>query len=187
MSDACVMKQQTRFLSPVGNKEHGGLLIEVMVCALLLAAGILAVLASQSTGVQSARGAYFYLQAESLVSDMVDRIQANPDSVGNYVGTTNQFSRQSMPNCVNSNAGCNRANRARADRVEWANMFNAASRSGQSQELLPRGLGRIIVDGEEVTVWVQWRQDDSDGVRQLTNDCGAVRPGFRRVCAHFRI
>lgn len=171
----------------IGKKVAGGLLIEVMVCALLLAAGILAVLASQSTGMQSARGAYFYLQADSLVSDMVDRILVNADVATDYAGSTTAFATLSAPACINSDSGCSATDRAVADQADWASLFNSVSSNGQAQPLLPEGLGQIEVNGDEITVWVQWRQEDAHDVTQATTECGAVPAGSKRVCAQFRI
>lgn len=81
-------QQRTRF-APV--YARGALLLEVMVCALLLAVGILAIVAGQTAGVQSSRSAYFHVQAEALVNDMVDRLTSNPDVIDRYNGKLNRF------------------------------------------------------------------------------------------------
>lgn len=182
------MKQQGQYFQANGKSMQGGLLIEVMVCALLLAIGVLAVIASQSTGMKSARDAYLYLQADALVSDMVDRILANPTVATAYEGSTGQYQSANSPGCASSQTGCSPQDRAEADKVDWAALFSAASRGGQSQELLPRGEGEIEVNGNEVKVWVQWEQEGTgNGLHSVDTDCGRAPANFIRVCATFQI
>lgn len=163
----------------------GALMIEVMVCAFLLAVGILAVLAGQAAGVQSSRSSFYHVQAEFLVSDMVDRVVANAAGVGSYEGTLSEFKALTLPACTaSSGAGCSVADRVVADKAEWAAMFDMAEVSGNDQPLLPSGTGAIEVDASNnVMVWVEWRQEDGELFSQnASGPCGAVTSGFKRVC-----
>lgn len=178
--------QQRPRLAPV--YARGALLLEVMVCALLLAVGILAIVAGQTVGVQSSRSAYFHVQAEALVNDMVDRLTSNPDVIDRYNGKLKGFQGLTLPGCVSARTGCTAEQRARADLVEWASLFSMVSEGARDVPLLPNADAAIEISGDdEAMIWVQWRQEAGSFIPQTRSACGNVPAEFQRVCAEIKL
>lgn len=68
---------------PIGNRQGGFSLIEVLVALLVLSIGLLGLAALQVTGLKYNSDAYYRTQASILAYDIIDRMRANPKGAGN--------------------------------------------------------------------------------------------------------
>lgn len=126
------------------NSQTGTGMIEMMVSLLVLAVGLLGILAMQAGGVKSNQRAQFSTEAYLMASDMAERIMAFDDidtAADNaaYDDIDTNASLPANPNCIDT--GCSRGNdggqQKEYDTWEWGT--NLASR-------LPNGKGRVSYD-----------------------------------------
>lgn len=61
--------------------QHGFSLIEVLVALLILSVGLLGLAGMQVTGLRSVSNSTYYTQASLALTDLAERIRANPDAV----------------------------------------------------------------------------------------------------------
>ena len=117
-------------------RARGFSLIEVLVSLLILSLGLLGVAGLQTTSLRSNQTAYFRSQATAAASDIIDRMRANPQGVadGKY-DAIDSANLPSDPNCIDT--GCNAADLADHDIIDWATNTLAS---------LPSGAGTVSVD-----------------------------------------
>ena len=132
-------------------KIAGVTLIEVMVSLVILAMGLLGIAALHGLGAKFGNKAYYRSQAIAQAYDIVDRMRANPVGVAasNYI-------QDPMPSSYSSDCGsdsCSAADLATYDLVAW-NTLNGT--------VLPNGAGAVSVAGSDITVVVNWVEDNND-------------------------
>ncbi len=126
-------------------------LIEVMVSALILAIGLLGVMALQARSLQFSQQSYMYNQATLYAQDISERIRANSDSVDEYLIDFGETSSASSSNqCLTGS--CTEAQLAQWDLKIWLDNLAAS---------LPEGEGSISRIGDQVIVTVRF--DSSRG------------------------
>ncbi|MBL4583902.1 MAG: type IV pilus modification protein PilV [Pseudomonadales bacterium] len=143
----------------IQRKQSGFSLIEVMVTALILSTSMLGIAQLQATSMKNSHDAHFRSTANTLAYEIVDRMRANrtiSSTTINYaisIGTTITAS-----NCETNS--CTPAQLSGYDLEAWKYLLATN---------LPGGDGAISVaigtTGAEVTVTVQWKDNDSAGNR----------------------
>jgi len=132
-------------------RQQSGLgLIEVLVTVLVLGIGILGVASTQVVSLQMNSQSQSRSQAVLLAEDLLDRIRANSDNPGTYA--LGQGNAQGADNgaCDTSFVPAN-ATVAANDIADWEN--NLAC-------LLPAAQRTVAVNGNTVTVTIDWDQND---------------------------
>lgn len=131
----------------VVSKAAGFSLLEILVALLVLSIGLLGLASLQATTSRFNYAAYLRSQATSLTYDIADRMRANRDQAlaGSYdVGT--------FPSPAPACGAVSGTSVAERDLSGWQSALACA---------LPTGMGRIVRNGNTVTISVSW--DDSRG------------------------
>lgn len=113
--------------------QRGASLIEVMVALLILAVGLLGVLAMQARAVQLNQNAYLYSQAAILANDIMEAMRTSRSSASDYL-VSYDAAVTSAGDCTTVGVDCSPSQIARWNLSEWKT--NVAS-------LLPGGEGAI--------------------------------------------
>lgn len=130
----------------MGAKQQGFSLIESLVAMLIMAVGLLGVVALQTQALSQQRSAYLDTQATNMAQDMLDRIRANPEAASAYR--------------LSANETANGSDLAARDKQAW--MQDLAT-------VLPSGQGHIDVNLPRVEVSVEFEDTTSARVkRQIT-------------------
>ena len=144
---------------PPGHKQSGFSLIEVMVTAVILSASLLGIAQLQTTSIKNSQDSYLRSAANTLAYEIVDRMRANKtiaSTTTNYAITIG--STVTASNCETTD--CTPAQLAVYDKEAWKYLL---------ANNLPGGDGAVAVSvgptGAEVSVTVQWKDNDSDGNR----------------------
>jgi len=141
----------------------GFTLIEVLIALLVLSIGLLGLAFLQGQGVKFNTDAYNRSQATLLAYDIMERMRANRDAVGqDHYDTSTQSKATAAKDrdCSGSSACncytrvCNTANMARFDLAEWY-ALQAATLPPDSTNL-----STITRDNNEVTVVMRWKERD---------------------------
>lgn len=160
-------------------RQQGLTLIEVLVSMIILATGILGMMALQTTSLQTNQSSYYRTQAIILAYDIIDRMKANPNAMSQalYNGFDSD-SPPSEPSCMTT--GCNASDRASLDMAQWAENFD------DDTGLLPEGQGTITLETDATyTITVSWQEtdwDDSDTSRKTLESKSisiVARPHFQ--------
>ncbi|MDF1644803.1 MAG: type IV pilus modification protein PilV [Pseudomonadales bacterium] len=148
----------TRHLS-VGHKQSGFSLIEVMVTATILSVSMLGIAQLQATSMRNSQDSYYRSAANTLAYEIVDRMRANKT----IASTTTNYAIAIGGTVVASNcetSTCTPAQLAVYDQEAWKYLL---------ADSLPGGDGAVALSlgptGAEVTVTVQWKDNDSNGNR----------------------
>lgn len=131
-------------------KNSGFTLVETLVAMVVISVGMLGIAAMYVEGLRAGKTSIYRTEAINLVSDMADRIRANPTAVAAYggVGANN--------NCVNVN-DCTPAQLAADDIFRWQQDVGAR---------VPGGVSAIaVVAGVPVntyTITLRWAEAGSN-------------------------
>lgn len=140
-------KKRTPPSSP--GQQAGIGLIEILVAVLILAIGILGVASTQVVSMQMNAQSQSRSQAVLLAEDLLDRIRANPNNPGGYAlaqGAANNGQ------CVTGFVP-GTGNVTNDDLQSWDNSLAC---------MLPAAQRAVAVNGNIVTVTIDWDQDDPD-------------------------
>jgi type IV pilus assembly protein PilV len=155
-------------------RSQGVSLIEVLVSLLILSLGLLGVAGLQTTSLRSNQTAYFRSQATAAAADIIDRMRANPQGVGNgKYDTIDSDDLPSDPSCIDS--GCDADELADYDIIDWATNTLAS---------LPTGAGTVRVDNMGTA------GDDSDDVFVVSiswNDATDQDNPSKNLVVHFQL
>ena len=91
----------------------GFTLIETLVSMIVISVGMLGIAAMYVEGLRAGKSSVFRTEAVNLVSDMADRIRANPTALAGYAGAG------ANNNCVNGPVDCTPAQLAADDIFRW--------------------------------------------------------------------
>lgn len=125
-------------------------LIEILVTVLVLGIGILGVASTQVVSLQMNSQSQSRSQAVLLAEDLLDRIRANPGNPAAYALTAGNAQGADNGACDTSFVPAN-ANVAANDIAAWENSLAC---------LLPAAERTVAVNGNTVTVTIDWDQDD---------------------------
>jgi type IV pilus assembly protein PilV len=135
---------------------HGASLIEVLVAMVILAIGMLGLAGLQLSSMNNNQSAFYRSQATFLANDMLDRVRVNKAAIADYAVD------------VADDAATGSDAVAVADVDEWL---------GYVTDSLPDGEASVVVNGNQVTIRVEW--DDKRG-DQSGDSCYVS--GTRKAC-----
>jgi type IV pilus assembly protein PilV len=154
----------------ISNKKQVGVgMIEVLITVLILAVGLLGVVAMQLTAKRNSYEATQRSIANSVARDIIERIRSNPDEIASYVVDDLGGSSLVEPTSCNTSV-CTTAELAVRDLYEWELLLDGASEqitegadtSNAGGLLSPRAC--ITNNGGNLTVAIAWR-----GMAELAN------------------
>ena len=115
--------------------ERGAALIEMMVSLLVLAVGLLGVLAMQVQSLKANQNAYLYSQSAFLANDIYESMNLFPynaaDFAINFSATT-----PTLPECTLSDSNC-----TKKEVITWSQ----SSWRANIEKLLPGGKGAVVM------------------------------------------
>lgn len=178
-------------------RQQGVSLIEVLVAILVIALGILTMLAMQINSTKLTKTSEMRAMGALLVSDLADRMRANRTGfeAGNYAFTETTEAPTLEKECTSDTANCTPAEMAAQDRFDWLTNI---------RDSLPTGTARISgVDATAgkngVDVWLIWldpKEASGSGSPspsscppedKLSNDIQAASTNGALRCMYFRI
>lgn len=123
-------------------QQQGAGMVEVLVAIVIFSLGLLGMAGLQATGVKANYSAYVSAQAAQYAYDMADRMRANRAAArsGNY----DLDMADPAPACGDI---------VTCDQEEW--LADIAT--------LPAGDGSIVVNGDIITIVVQWNDERAGG------------------------
>ncbi|OZB20736.1 MAG: type IV pilus modification protein PilV [Marinobacter sp. 34-60-7] len=155
MSEKRVLPQRKVIQPNYSLESQSGLgLIEILVTVLVIAIGILGVASTQVVSLQMNSQAQNRSQAVLLAEDILDRIRANPGNPAAYALATGSAQGADNGVCDTSFVPANASVTAN-DIAAWENSLAC---------LLPAAERTIAVNGNTVTVTIDWDQDDQSPV-----------------------
>jgi type IV pilus assembly protein PilV len=160
----------------------GFTLLEVLVAMVLLSIGLLGVARLQMFGLQNTGNAYFRTQASGLLTELIERVRANPQGALDYPYVLDSHKRVVMPSCnvavaksCVSNA-CSDSELALFDIYTVNCGLNGANDKSGVDELLPSGVLTLACTDADATPaaapcveytasisWSETNDDDADG------------------------
>jgi len=127
-------------------------LIEILITVLILGIGILGVASTQVVSLQMNTQSQSRSQAVLLAEDLFDRIRANPDTPNDYALAQGDAQGANNGGCATSFVPAN-ATVAANDIAAWENSLAC---------LLPEATRAVTVNGNVVTVTIDWDQNDAN-------------------------
>jgi len=148
--------------SPPGQK--GVSLIEVLVTMVIMALGLLGLASLTLANARNSKNAFYRTEATFLAHDILDSIRANKSALNAYVsGINDSPSCSANPNTPAAVAACDLAAwkaRLAGNSTLDQNYDGTADCSGNSCTPglygLPDGTGSIAVNGQVVTIRIEW-------------------------------
>ena len=129
-------------------RTEGFSLLEVLIAILVVATGVLGIAGLQIVSLQNNTSALFRTQANQAAYVIIDRARANPAADYNLALAADA---PAAPDCTNMD--CDPAQMANYDLMVWLTGVT---------DMLPRGDGSVVVNGNLFTVTVEW-DDSRDG------------------------
>lgn len=141
-----------------GQLAAGFTLLEVMVSLVILAIGVLGIIALQMSTYQSLQTSHNFAHAAMLAGDMADRILSNPGQEDIYAHTT---APQEFKDCADPEIACDAADLARFDVSEWQTMVSGLVGTTRQPGSLPAGAAVVeLLAGTTVAFNIVVRWDD---------------------------
>ncbi|WP_170005831.1 type IV pilus modification protein PilV [Marinobacter guineae] len=150
MSQAFPVQTKPKHCATTLKSQAGIGLIEILVTVLVLGIGILGVASTQVVSLQMNSQSQSRSQAVLLAEDILDRIRANADNPGAYALAQGNAQGGDNGACDTSFVPAN-ATVAANDIAAWENSLAC---------LLPAAQRTVAVNGNTVTVSIDWDQDD---------------------------
>lgn len=155
--------------------QRGATLIEVMVSALIVAFGVLAMIALQANSIKFSKTSEYRSVATLLANDLADRMKLNPDQVvaGSYNSAASETYSASgtapgLGSCTTTttNVQCTPAQLAARDLGEWQRALWFG---------LPGGSGFVQANAADRTVdiWIAW-MDPGTPADRPAGECPAT-------------
>jgi len=156
-------------------RQHGALLIEVLVSIVICAFGLLGFAALQARSTAAEFESYQRSQALVLLSDMTDRMNANRGNAGNYV-VTGLIGDGTVADCASLTG-------ASLDLCEWGNLIRGSAETRGASKvgsmLSARGcIQRAAGTSDRYVISVVWQGTVATGAP--ANNCGQGDTAFPR-------
>lgn len=151
--------------------ENGFSMIEMMISLLILAIGLLGMMALQMTSVASNQSSYYRSQASIIANDFVDRMRLNGDSIRDNVNPLTAYDNISIDATSTNTAqacnttGCNAQNLARSDIFELQENLLASIPSGTATVVKDAS----ITDQNIYKITITWQLEDRSGLTDGAN------------------
>jgi type IV pilus assembly protein PilV len=152
------------------NQQGGFGLIESLVAALLLSIGLYAMLALHNASLREGKNAQHALAASQLMTDLSNRVRANPAAARAGWYTTNAYQSIAVtpfnPNCARPNANCTAQQMAAFDLAQWRNLVALA--------LPAAGWQMNAASSEGVThfdLWLAWQVPQDNKTAAVGSAC----------------
>ncbi|MEY5098233.1 MAG: type pilus modification protein PilV [Pseudomonadota bacterium] len=151
-------------MKPQSSGQRGASLIEVLVTMVIMAVGLLGLAGLTLANARSSKNSFYRTEATFLAHDILDSIRANKSALNAYVtGINDTPSCSANPGTPDAVAACDlaawKARLAGAPGLDQ-NYDGTADCSGGSCTPglygLPDGAGSISVNGQVVTVRIEW-------------------------------
>lgn len=150
----------TRHLQRSGCQKGFGL-IEVLAALLILAVGLLGMLAMQARGLQYNQAAYYQSQAMFMAEDIVERVRANLAAAQSYDKTLGENNPAITNGCGNKASPCSDVELAAEDLAHWLNDLENVFPGGD--EIVDGEVEVNLVDGlYELKVLVRYKLGETD-------------------------
>jgi type IV pilus assembly protein PilV len=148
----------------------GFTVMEVLIAVVIMAVGILGVVGLQISSLHMNRDALMSVEANQLISGLVDRIDANP--VTTYGPVTLGSAPTNGPDCTQNN--CTPAQMADYDLSQWLCAINSKDSGGSSYPAcvnlgvtgtFPQGKGSVSLTADIYRLYLQWTDIHTQEVR----------------------
>ena len=168
----------------ITKQQSGFSLIEVLVTAVIMAVGLLAIAGLQLSGIKNAHNALLETQARYIASSLLNQIRENPDGLKNYLllpaDLPYSCATAPVPSCIataTSTSACSASELATSEQYRsiCGNQVSSVKNGGIKSELpnASMTIECIAADGtfgkdcstNNVTISITWdeRELDSDG------------------------
>lgn len=127
-------------------------MIEVLVALLILAIGVLGIASTQIVSLQVNTQSQARSQAVLLAEDLFDRIRANPGNIAGYALADGLANGADNGECDTTFAPSS-GNLTQDDIDSWENSLTC---------LLPGAEREVLINGNVVTITIDWDQNDDD-------------------------
>jgi type IV pilus assembly protein PilV len=134
-------------------KQQGFSLIEILITSVIVSISVLGLVSLQLSELRNTRNALISSQASILLTDISERIRANPTQVASY-DLAHAATLQAV-NCKTKD--CTPAQLAAYDLYTWQAML---------KQSLPSGGGTVTPAGSSLTISIRWDQN-LDGSTKL--------------------
>jgi type IV pilus assembly protein PilV len=138
----------TRPLHAAYPGSRGLTLVEILIALLILSIGLLGLAGLQTMSLKFNTSAYYRTQATALAYDFADRMRANRQEA--LAGFYNVSFQDPPPAC---DAAIVAGTVAQQDIAIWRNALACR---------IPQSTGEVTLDGNEVTLTVQWTDSEDD-------------------------
>lgn len=173
------------------HQQRGATLIEVMVSILIVAFGVLAMIALQTNAVKFTKTSEYRSIATLLANDLADRMRVNPDGVSLLGYTTQPNTKYTAPQTTPTRSectaptSCTAVELAARDMGEWKRALFFSLPGGN-------GFVRPTADNSAADIWIAWLDPgESNPITEASNGCPA---GFLPTtvpdtlhCVYFRV
>jgi type IV pilus assembly protein PilV len=132
---------------------RGLTLVEILIALLILSIGLLGLAGLQTISLKFNSSAYYRTQATALAYDFADRMRANRQAAMN--GAYSVAFQNPPPAC---DAAVVAGSVAEKDIATWRNALACR---------IPQSTGKVILNGNQVTLTVLWDDSHSDGDEKM--------------------
>lgn len=141
-------------------QQRGFNLLEVLVSLVVLALGLLGLAAMQNLSLKSTHQSMQRTQANMAISDMIDRMRANPTGVrsGSYSLASYTSTPPASTDCAS--ASCTSAAMASYDMATWIRYLISPQVLGASGAGSIQLIRAISPSSAQYRIGVQWREGD---------------------------
>lgn len=135
------------------SRQRGITLIETLIALVVTAIGLFGILGLQMHTLADTQGSVRRAQAIHLIEDLAERLQSNPDALGNLAAFTEE--PNSAPGCASG--PCAPVDLASYSVKQWRDSVAQSLPGGQAQVFIPEGGSR------QLGVLIGWRESKYSG------------------------
>lgn len=160
-------------MNQTAHQQRGATLIEVMVSMLIVAFGVLAMIALQTNAIKFTKTSEYRSIATLLANDLADRMRVNPDGVikaGYTLSDQTYAAPKETPTRTECAAptNCTDLELAARDLGEWRRALFFSLPGGN-------GFVRPTADNSAADIWIAWLDPgESNPVTETNNGCPAT-------------